>query len=284
MKSATINFQGKKVFYRTFGDGKRKCFFYHGFPGSSIQAEVICPYLEELDLQICSIDRPGYGASEKNKRFQISDTPDLIEQLAQELRWKKFIHVAVSGGTPYALAASQLKGSETCLVFGALGPLTEEHLFRSYAGIAQALMLAALFLPSIAFELPVKVWKVIFRENMKRGVRRTAYLSKRDVEVLANEKTKKILEQSVDEAFAQGVSGPRRDIGRFQRPWNFDFHKIACPVILYHGTEDRVNKPAHSEHLHNKIPTAVLELVSGEGHYSLPIDFSYGALRKHLKG
>ena len=97
---------GRQVAYRTYGDAvDRPLFYLHGMGGSSV-APHLHAWAAELGLSIAAPDRPGYGGSSPWRRRRIVDVAQDLEAIADELGWRRFAVVGVSGGGPYALAAA----------------------------------------------------------------------------------------------------------------------------------------------------------------------------------
>ena len=73
----------------------------------------------------------------------------------------------------------------------------------------------------------------------------------------------------VGPAMAAGPAALIDDDLAHVQPWGFDPATITVPVLLLHGTLDRVVPAAHAEWLAARIPTAELRLEPGEGHISI---------------
>jgi pimeloyl-ACP methyl ester carboxylesterase len=74
----------------------------------------------------------------------------------------------------------------------------------------------------------------------------------------------------VGPALEQGTDGLIDDAVASVRPWGFDPAAITAPVLLVHGTADRVMPSAHSEWLARRIGgSAELVLVEDAGHISV---------------
>ena len=74
----------------------------------------------------------------------------------------------------------------------------------------------------------------------------------------------------VGPALEQGTGGLIDDALASVRPWGFDPAAITTPVLLVHGTADRVMPSAHSEWLARRIgASAELVLVKDAGHISV---------------
>ena len=81
-------------------------FYFHGFPGSRVEATLAEPAARELGLRVIAIDRPGFGRSDYLARRTIGDWPDDVAAVAERLGLERFAVVGVSGGGPYAAACA----------------------------------------------------------------------------------------------------------------------------------------------------------------------------------
>jgi len=94
---------GRKLGYAEYGDAKGKpIFFFHGWPSSRIQGEILDVSAKKLHARIIAIDRPGYGLSTFKKNRTLLEWPNDVTKLADYLNIKKFAVIGVSGGGPYA--------------------------------------------------------------------------------------------------------------------------------------------------------------------------------------
>jgi pimeloyl-ACP methyl ester carboxylesterase len=77
-----------------------------------------------------------------------------------------------------------------------------------------------------------------------------------------------------------GYRGPCHDLCLAAQPWGFDPRDIAVPVHLFHGDRDRVVPYSMSIDLARLIRGARLDILPGEGHYSLPVTHCREALER----
>jgi pimeloyl-ACP methyl ester carboxylesterase len=56
-----------------------------------------------------------------------------------------------------------------------------------------------------------------------------------------------------------------------QRHWPIADWRFPFPVRLFHGGADHLVPSVHAEWLHRRIAGSRLDIVPGEGHYSLPM-------------
>jgi pimeloyl-ACP methyl ester carboxylesterase len=106
----TLNLpDGRTLAYSTHGvslqDSKLlPIFYFHGTPGSRIEAGIYDELATEHNLHLIGIDRPGYGHSSYQLNRTFLDWPNDVLALADHLGFAQFGIIAVSGGGPYALA------------------------------------------------------------------------------------------------------------------------------------------------------------------------------------
>ena len=89
----------------------RPVYFFHGFPGSRLQAAFLAEDARNAGVALFSFDRPGFGRSTAAPKRTLLDWADDVEQLADQLRHGRFDVVGVSCGGPYALACAHRLGT-----------------------------------------------------------------------------------------------------------------------------------------------------------------------------
>ena len=266
---------------RIIGTGKNKFFFYHGFPGSSLQGIFIEKYVDSLDISLCAFDRPGYGKTDFLLNYRHSDIASATQEIANALGWKKFHLVGVSAGGPYALASATNSGAISCSIIGALGPLYEKNFIQEYSLLFRFLLKTANLLPAGNIPIPTKFFGKTLRQL--KNVNRSPILSKKDKEILSTPENQNKILLSLQEAFSQGIRGPHQDVKNFTKPWDLPSEAIKCPIFIWHGDEDKMVPPKFALLLEKRFPNASVEIVKGEGHYSLPIDKIEQIVSKAIK-
>lgn len=82
----------------------RPIFYFHGVPGSRLEASLADRIGNDLGIRIVSFDRPGMGLSTFRRERKIPDIALDVKHLADTLGIGKFSVLGASGGAPYALA------------------------------------------------------------------------------------------------------------------------------------------------------------------------------------
>jgi pimeloyl-ACP methyl ester carboxylesterase len=98
---------GRCLGYADYGDESGPLVLYfHGTPGSRLEAALIAEDAAACRVRLVSIDRPGIGLSTAERRRRVLDWPDDAAAVAAALGYREsaFGVIGVSGGAPYALA------------------------------------------------------------------------------------------------------------------------------------------------------------------------------------
>lgn len=265
---------GYKVAYQRLGQGSRKAFFLHGFPGSFHQGLYLENFCAEFDLQVITFNRPGYGGSENwRQNPSLGDISQIFTELARLHSWDQFHIIAVSGGTPYAIrAAVDLSKKVLSLnVVCGLGILNEPEFKETFSASTIGLMNLANRTPERVLNLMIqsKVQKIVREQSFGKGI--LPGLFSADRETLANSQVSKSLAASLGEAFSQGASGAKRDLQNYLGSWQVPWAQITCPTHFWHGDKDGIVPCANAEIYHRRIPHSKLTMLANEGHYSLAI-------------
>ena len=98
---------GRSLSFAEYGDRQGKpVFYFHGFPGSSLEAKLAEKISLDTRVRFIGVDRPGYGFSSFKPARTISDLADDVVELADGLDIGRFSILGVSGGGPYAAACA----------------------------------------------------------------------------------------------------------------------------------------------------------------------------------
>jgi pimeloyl-ACP methyl ester carboxylesterase len=87
-----------------------------------------------------------------------------------------------------------------------------------------------------------------------------------DKELLRRPRVRKILTESLSEAFLSGSRGPAWEMRLYARPWGFRLEDIRTPVHLSHGEQDANAPVTMGRYLATNIPDCRATFYGGEGH------------------
>ena len=263
---------GRRLGYAEFGQPRGKAVLYfHGFPGSRLEAALIHETARALAVRVIAVDRPGYGLSDFRAGRALVDWPIDVAELADALGLVRFAVLGVSGGGPYAAVcawALPRRVARAGMVCG-LGPTDVPGVMVGMKAPNRALLRLAGWCPRLVRGLYCFGAPRLLRhpEAFVRHLSRTA--SGPDREVLRQPALRTTLAASFAEAVCAGPRGPARDLTLYARPWGFPVEDIRVQVHLWHGECDDIVPPAMGRHMARAIPDCQATFFSGHGHFSL---------------
>jgi pimeloyl-ACP methyl ester carboxylesterase len=247
---------------RTAGaqDARLPVFWLHGTPNIGPPPAPLFPAAAENGVRWVSYDRPGYGGSSPGPDRDVASGAADVAAIADALGFGRFGVLGHSGGGPYALACAALLPDR---VVGAVS------MSGRAPYPAEGLDWLAGMRPGSAAELDATL---AGRDALADLLASDddfdpEMFTPADHAALAGDW--KWVGTVVGPALEQGTDGLVDDAVASVRPWGFDPAAITAPVLLVHGTADRVMPSAHSEWLARRIGgRAELVLVKDAGHIS----------------
>lgn len=240
-------------------DGRLPVVWHHGTPNVGAPPEPLFAAADRLGLRWVSFDRPGYGSSTIAQGRTISFVASDVAKVADALGIDEFAVAGYSGGGSYALGCAAVLGTRVrgVLSLAGIAPYGADGL-DWFAGMVPS-GVAALGTAAAGREVRAALSASGF-----------AY----DTQFTA-----------ADLAFFEGpwgwlgkVGGPALDAGPYGQidddvsytlPWGCDPGAIRAPVLLLHGTEDRIIPASHGSWLASRCRSAVLRLCEGDSHFTV---------------
>jgi pimeloyl-ACP methyl ester carboxylesterase/uncharacterized protein (DUF952 family) len=263
---------GRIMGYAQYGDpGGRPLFFFHGFPGSRLEAGRGDEAAERHGVRIIAPDRPGFGLSEFKPRRRIADWPDDVTAVASLLDIDRFAVVGVSGGGPYAAAcAARIPDRLTGVaIVSGLGPLDAPAATAGMMAINRWTLALVRRAPWLA-RLPMAFARALVRRFPGRVVDILSYAAPpADRAVMARPEVRRMFVDDVRESFRQGSRGQAWEVALFARPWGFRLEDIRVRVHLWHGEADTTVPVSMGRYLAKAIPDCRARFYPDEGHLLL---------------
>jgi len=266
---------GRLLGYAVYGDPEGwPIFYFHGFPGSRLEAQLADRVAARMGIRLIALDRPGFGLSDFKPRRTIFEWPDDVVKIADALGINRFATIGVSGGGPYA-AACALKIPQrltaVAIVCG-LGPLDTPNGTDRMVRTNHLIFFLGRRLPWLA---KISLWRIAYqvRRNPEGTLRRMIVaLPDPDKAVLARPEVKTAMKDNVVEAFRGGSRGAACELLLYTRPWGFLLQDIATRVNLWHGEQDVSVPPTMGQYQARTIPNCRAIFYPSEGHFSLVIN------------
>ena len=264
--------EGRRIGFRVRGGlSSRPIVYFHGQPGSRLEAELIPDAaIEAAGACLVSFDRPGMGRSDLiPARDMTIDVEDAIS-VADHLGIGRFAVMGVSAGGPpaFALAATHPERVERAVLCCASGPYDDEA-YMPAEDIEDLRRLRALGADGVLAEY----------EELRRGVLAdvASFVAGWFAEFPASERdwitsppAAPAIVVDYTEALRQGARGWLRETEVRAMPWTFDPATITSPVAAFHGGQDEWELVANIRRVVDRIPGATLT-VYAEGNHLRPL-------------
>jgi len=276
---------GAIIAFEQYGDASGvPVIFCHGWPSSRTMARLTDEPARGLGIRIISPDRPGISGSSLQPNRKLSDWPQVVERLANQLGIEKFRMLAISGGAPYAYATARAMPERVraiAIISGAV-PIVDlvdrQGLLRLYRWMLALYqrsprLLRKLFLmarPILSLRPPVRFRPLVLKMLM---------LQTCDEESLRDSAAFEAVFESQRRAWRESAEGVMIDAQIYAQPWGFPIEEVRVPVRLWHGKQDRAFSARLAEDIANRLPNCEARFVDGAGHYSLPIRYMRQILR-----
>jgi pimeloyl-ACP methyl ester carboxylesterase len=260
---------GRRLGYAQYGqpDGE-PLFYFHGHPGSRLEARLAQPAAAAAGLRVIALDRPGYGLSDFRPGRALTDWPADVAEAADLLEISRFCVAGGSGGGPYALACAWGLPHRVlrAAVISSVGPYRVAGITKGMRWQNQVGFRLGSRWPALARALMRSMRRSI-TERPERTIDALARaMSPADAAVVGRPEVREILVADITEAFRQGSAGAAWDVVVLGRPWGFSLHEIGTEVHLWQGEADTLVPPAMGRYLAEQIPRCHARLLPGEGH------------------
>lgn len=242
--SSTIRLpDGRKLGYLETGDPLgRPVFYFHGWPGSRVEALLYGEAARQAKVRLIGVDRPGMGLSDFQPGRKLLDWPEDIQALADALGIPRFSVVGSSAGTPFVLACAYRLPKRVVaagLVAG-VGPST-----LGENGVEDQKRRAPLRLRKTSYVIPYLMNRIIkhYRKHPEKVKPALDWFISKfpapDNVIFSDPETGPLLVLEAFEAFRQGPKGLAYDILVQDGPWGFRLRDILFDRFhLWHGEKD----------------------------------------------
>lgn len=223
----------------------------------------------DVGLRLIGIDRAGYGRSDPQPGRTIVSVVADMQQVADHLGIDRFATVGESTGAAYALALAALAPARVLGVV-ACGGMTDMSWAPGRATMSPLHVHAVWDAADrdAAIVAAVTGYGQDGSKMLDGGM--NPVLAELDKEMFADPAWMKPTMAGFRQMFAFGVQGYVDDRIADGPGWiDFDVAKILCPVVVLHGTEDKMVDVIQARHTATIVPGAQLVVVDGHGHFSI---------------
>lgn len=239
--------------------------YFHGTPGSRLEAFPADVIAQELGIRLIVPDRPGYGASDSQYQLSLSYWPKLVSKLANKLKLDQFSIIGYSSGGAYALSCAYNipdRINNIALVSSA-APFEKQALKNQTDPIFKPL-----------YDLSVteygndqhKLLQLASSPKALMNVLKTT-LSPTDKALFKNVTFQKYFLMNLSLAITSGVDGIVNDIRNLSLPWDIKLEDIQLPVDIWHGRDDNNLDFSVAEYLAQTLNNSSTHFLDKAGHY-----------------
>ena len=270
--SASSSRTGRRLGYQVYGNPSGPpVFYFHGVPGSRLEAALIRCEAQAAGVRLIAVDRPGMGLSSYQCGRRILDWPREVASLADRLglAGERFGVVGMSGGAPYAAACAlriPQRLTHVAIVSG--------HAPMGAPGVCPGDDDKMIELVARRPHLAEKVFGLADRRLDRRPDKVLRWATNSWTEddtrlVLCDPTHRRMLLANLRAATACGVEGIITDIQLLAGCWGFrlrDIHGVG--VSIWQGGCDPVVTPSMGRYFQSQIAGSELTVLPGAGHVS----------------
>ncbi|MFZ0048174.1 MAG: alpha/beta hydrolase [Streptosporangiaceae bacterium] len=252
---------GRTLHYYDTGGAGQVVFWHHGTPNIGSPPEPLFDAAARNGLRWVSYDRPAYGGSSPDPGRTVASAAADVAAIADAVGAARFAVLGHSGGGPHALACAALLPDRVIAAVSGAAPAPYD---------ADGLDWHAGWTPGIAAENRAAA---AGREALEYHLAHAepedmaAFFTDGDLAALGGRWS--WVGSVAGAAMEQGNDGAIEDGLAAVAPWGYAPADITVPVLLLHGTADKMVPSAHGEWLAAHCPAAELRLVPDAGHITV---------------
>ncbi len=260
---------GRVLGYAEYGDPSgRPVLFFHGFPGSRLEAVSLDTPARAVGIRLIAPDRPGFGLSDPKPGRLFSDWPEDVIQLTAHLRIYDFGILGTSGGSPYVVACAERIAERltTAGIVSGMSPLHSETVRLSMRSDQRRMFVSVARFPWLArrmFARSIQEVQADFPSVLKHMAAERPDVDKA---VLERQDIREMLRVNLIEAFRQGVTGAAQELALYPRSWRLVMKNVGYPVRIWQGRKDVITPPSMAQELASLLPRSLTRWYADEGH------------------
>lgn len=264
---------GRALSYAEYGTPAGKpVLYFHGLPGSRLDAQLTEPVASRLGARIIAVDRPGFGRSDFKPDRTIGQWPRDVAELADTLDIDRFTVMGVSGGGPYAASCAHAIPERLVSVgiICGMGPLEAPGATDGMTRFCRLCLFVSQNVPQLLRPFCALIAYAL--GDSPHGFHLGGMASPLDRVTLERSEINQILGDSFCEAVRDGARGVAWDLALLGRRWDFRLQDIMAEVHLWHGELDDTVPAAMARYQAAAIPRCHAHFYPHDGHFSLPVN------------
>jgi pimeloyl-ACP methyl ester carboxylesterase len=279
---------GRRVGYRVYGLPQGlPVYFFHGFPGSRLQAALVHGQALASGIALVAFDRPGFGLSDPARAPMVDHIAGDVLDLSEALGHRRFAALGVSCGGPHALAAARLLPDRVMAVglLAGIGPMDHPQLRTGQLPLLRAMFRLARWHPWLIGPL-LAVDSLVFRSNPERAVKALASMMTPPDRRLVDRSValRHAFAASLAEAYRQGIGGALQEAHRIACFTTAQLDGIRVPVHIFQSGQDHNVPPAMGRFMARRLEGATYHDCPDEGHLSIVVNCFDECVRWIVRG
>ena len=269
-KNTFILQDGRQLGFAEYGTtGGQAILYFHGLPGSRLEAGHLHEIAVANNIRLIGLDRPGMGLSSiDHKRTILSWAAD-VEDFADSLGINKFSIVGHSGGAPFVAACAyrlphRLNGAA---IVSGMAPFEIPEATASLTLGQRIINRIIKLIPWVANLFMKLIFIMLNKPNMLKQMLKQ--MPKVDQQIFKDPESSQAIINATKEAFRNGVAGVSQEINLTLKPWEFYLEDINFPITIWQGGQDKQTPEMHAKIYAQLMPRAKLTFFKHEGHLSI---------------
>jgi pimeloyl-ACP methyl ester carboxylesterase len=251
---------GRTLAWREFGSPSGwPVVAVHGSPDSSAIWALLDDAAGRTGAWVIAPDRPGFGDSTPKPGRSILDWVDDLDELTGHLELSSFRVLAISGGSPYALAIAATHPDRVAHLglLSVISPLDVPRVTKGANPQVRFTFWAARRAPFLLEPMGRLMATLTLKNPDKAAERLIAMRPLADREIIRRPEVMAVLLENLPNQFKDPGS-MAQEMGNAARPWGFDLQEVTVPTTIWHGGLDDVHTPAMGRYLAGQLPNAEL--------------------------
>ncbi|HMO85530.1 MAG TPA: alpha/beta hydrolase [Lacipirellulaceae bacterium] len=264
---------GRSLGFADFGDRRGPLVLYfHGLPGSRLEATLVAEEAAEWGVRLVGGDRPGIGLSSPAPGRSILSWPADAAFVADALGYagSSFGVVGVSGGAPYALAMAKClpeRLTHTALVAGQT-PLADPRAPRGNQSDRIHFFATRPRLARIALKVIIRRLQTRPDRVLERVIGESAPVDRQLL--LGDAANRAGFLASLRAAARRGPEPVLAEIRLLARPWGYRLAELPpLPISIWHGGCDPIAPPSMGHYFHAGLAGSELRIDPRAGHATM---------------
>ena len=256
---------GRRLSWYEFGDpGGSPVIYTAGTPVSGLGGGCYDEAATAAGLRWISPDKPGYGASDYQRKRSVTGWGDDLATLAGHLGLDRFALAGESGGAPFTLAAARQLADRVSVValIAAGGPMS--------AADREGMKMSARVMNWFARNAPalntIRIAAMRRPLASPQRLERSLHRAMAAAPDAAHAAAVRIECEAVADALRPGSRATVQELALIKRAWTFPLSEVKTPVHLWHGALDRNAPIAFARRLGRDMPDATLHVSESSGH------------------